>query len=108
VKTDQFNEYASLYNRQPLYGRQLQRRYDPTWHEPTQTDEFEALFFPLLARSLDLTDQLEVDQFALPPDRARLLVYAPLPAALMTKDARFTTQIGYVLYSVDVFEPESR
>ncbi len=108
LKTDEFNEYASLNGGQSLNGRRLQQRYDPAWHEPTQTDVFEALFFPLLARSLDLADQLEVDRFVLPPDRARLLIYAPLPPALRTKDARFGEQTGYVLYSIDLFEPEPR
>jgi hypothetical protein len=37
-----------------------------------------------------------------------LLVYAPLPESLFTTDPRFSRQDGYVLYSLDVFEPEPR
>jgi hypothetical protein len=77
-------------------------------HEPTETDIFQALFFPLLARSLEIVDQLEVEQFSLPGDRVRLLIYSPLTSIFFVKDPRFVNQRGYVLYSVDVFEPESR
>ena len=66
-----------------------------------------AAFLPV-ARGARLADQVEVDDFSLPPDRVRLLIYAPLPATMFVKDQRFTRQDGCVLYSLDVFEPESR
>jgi hypothetical protein len=69
---------------------------------------FEGMFHVLLTRSLELVDQQEVEHFSLPPDRARLLIYAPLPESLFATDPRFNRQDGYVLYSLDVFEPESR
>ena len=42
-----------------------------------------------------------------PDDRVRLLVYAPMPEELFVEDEVFGTQRGYVLYSLDVFPPES-
>jgi hypothetical protein len=103
LRVSEYDEFRSLVDpyfipRQPF----LQRR------EPTQTDVFEAMFYPLLARSLDLADRHEVEDFRLRHDRARLLIYAPLPPELFAKDARFEKQIGYVLYCLDLFEPEFR
>jgi hypothetical protein len=69
---------------------------------------FEGMFYVLLTRSLELADQKEVDEFSLPPDRARLLIYAHLPENLFVTDPRFSRQNGYVLYCLDVFEPELR
>src|SRR5262249_39194454 len=103
IRTSDYSEFGSLFN--PRQGWQT-RNFRP--REPTQADVFEALFNPLLTRSLELADQVEVDDFSLPPDRVRLLIYAPLPESMFVKDQRFTRQDGCVLYSLDVFEPESR
>jgi hypothetical protein len=105
VRLGDYDEFRSLANPRGYWPRQP---FSPPVREPTMNDVFQAMFFPLLARSLDLADQLEVEQFSLPPDRARLLIYAPLPASMLVKDARFKKQDGYVLYSLDVFEPELR
>ena len=78
------------------------------WHDPTQDEVFLDLFYPLVARGLDLADQSEVDQFVFPGDRLRLLIYAPMPDTLFVSNPRFNRQKGYVLYAVDVFEAESR
>jgi hypothetical protein len=43
----------------------------------------------------------------LPPDRARVFVYAPLPESFRIQDDRLGKQEGYVLYCVDLFAPES-
>ena len=102
IRTADYSEFGSLFNRQAWQTRNYRPR------EPTQADVFEALFNPLLTRSLELADQVEVDEFSLPSDRVRLLIYAPLPESMFVKDQRFATQDGCVLYSVDVFEPESR
>lgn len=103
LKTDQYHEFGSLLDPQSAWQPV---RYPP--REPTSNDVYRVLFYPLVARSLDLADRLDVEQFVLPFDRVRLLIYAPLPAGLMVKDVRFVTQDGYVLYSLDVFEPEIR
>ncbi len=105
IRLADYDEFRSLVNPRGYWPRQP---FSPPVREPTMNDVFKAMFYPLLARSLDLTDQLEVEKFSLPPDRARLLIYAPLPASMQVKDARFTKQDGYVLYSLDVFEPELR
>jgi hypothetical protein len=105
IRLGDYDEFRSLIlprqNWQPV-------GFGPPPPEETMTDVFQAMFYPLLARSLDLTDQLEVEQFALPPDRAHLLIYAPLPATMTVRESKFTKQDGFVLYSLDVFEPESR
>jgi hypothetical protein len=106
IRTSDYSEFGSLFgSRQGWQGWQA-RNYRP--REPTQADVFEALFNPLLTRSLELADQVEVDDFSLPPDRVRLLIYAPLPESMFVKDKRFARQDGCVLYSLDVFEPELR
>ena len=105
LRVNDYDEFRSLIvdlNANSLRQPFLQAR------QPTQADVFEAMFFPLLARSLDLADRREVEDFHLPHDRARLLIYAPLPPELFAKDARFEKQIGYVLYCLDLFEPEIR
>ena len=76
--------------------------------EPTREEILDGMFHVLLTRSLELVDQQEVEQFSLPHDRARLLVYAPLPESLFVTDRRFSRQFGHVLYCLDVFEPEPR
>ena len=78
------------------------------WREPTLQETFEGMFYVLLTRSLELVDQDEVDKFILPPDRARLLIYAPLPESLFVTDPRFNRQNGFVMYCLDVLEPEPR
>ncbi|MGE5193551.1 MAG: hypothetical protein ACM3U2_13740 [Deltaproteobacteria bacterium] len=104
-RVNEYDEFRSLVNPRGSWQR---LPFAPPEREPTMTDVFEAMFYPLLARSLDLADQLEVEAFSLPHDRVRLLIYAPLPPALFTRDARFEKQEGYVLYCLDVFEPEIR
>lgn len=103
IKVGDYTEYGSLVASRGTWQPGFDVR-----REPTIKDVYQAMFFPLVARSLDLADQLAVEQFSFPPDRARLYIYAPLPAALLEKEAVFVNQDGYVLYSLDVFEPEPR
>ncbi len=103
IKLGDYNEYASLLGRQATWQPGT---YAP--REPTARDVYQAMLFPLVARNLELFEQLAVEQFSLPPDRARLLIYAAMPASLFEKDPAFGTQDGFVLYSLDVFEPEPR
>jgi hypothetical protein len=102
LTNDQFYEFGALNTRAPWQPARLESL------EPTAKQVFRSLFNPLVARSLDLVDRKDVEQFVLPFDRVRLLIYAPLPAEYRAKDERFVTQDGYLLYSLDVFEPESR
>jgi hypothetical protein len=102
-RVGEYDEFRSLVAPRGTWGR---HPLAPPEREPTTTDVFRAMFFPLLARSLDLADQTEVEEFSLPHDRARLLIYASLPTEFHTKDARIEKQDGYVLYCLDVFEPE--
>ena len=99
LQTDRYNEFGFSYD--PWASLQFGRK---TSREPTRDETFKGMFYVLLTRSLELVDQQEVEQFSLPPDRARLLVYAPLPESLFVTDPRFNRQSGYVLYCLDVFE----
>jgi hypothetical protein len=101
LTNDQFYEFGALNTRAPWQPPQLGSS------EPTAKQVFRSLFNPLVARSLNLADRNDVEQFVLPFDRVRLLIYAPLPADCRARDERFGVQDGYVLYSLDVFESES-
>lgn len=68
---------------------------------------FARLYEPLVARSVNVTSYRDARKFALPDDRVRLLVYAPLPAELFVKNEAFAAQRGWVLYSLDLFPPET-
>ena len=103
LQTDKYSEFGVAYD--PWASRRGWL-YKPT--EPTSDDMFGGMFYVLLTRGLELVDQGEVEQFSLPPDRAKLLVYAPLPKNLFVTDPRFSRQHGFVLYCLDVFEPEQR
>lgn len=103
LKTDLYNEFGARFD--PT--AQLKRR-GMMWQDPTQDEVFLDLFYPLLARSLDLVDQNEVDEFVYPGDRLRLLIYAPMPEALFVTNPLFNRQLGYVLYSLDLLEPSVR
>jgi hypothetical protein len=100
LKTDLYSEFGARFD--PT--AQVKRR-GQMWHDPTQDEVFLDLFYPLLARSLDLVDQNEVDEFVFPGDRLRLLIYAPMPESLNVTNPVFNRQLGYVLYSLDLFEP---
>jgi len=99
LKTDLYSEFGARFD--PT--AQLKRR-GMMWQDPTQDEVFLDLFYPLLARSLNLTDQDEVDEFVFPGDRLRLLIYAPMPETLYVSNPLFNRQQGYVLYSLDLFE----
>jgi hypothetical protein len=103
LQTDKYSEFGIAYD--PWAS---QRGWIYRAKEQTSDDTFEGMFYVLLTRGLELVDQGEVEQFSLPPDRAKLLVYAPLPKNLFVTDARFSRQHGFVLYCLDVFEPEQR
>jgi len=103
LQTDKFTEFGFSYD--PWSSMQFGTR---KWRDSSRDEMFSGMFYVLLSRSLELVDQQEVEQFTLPPDRARLLVYAPLPESLFVIDPRFNRQSGYVLYCLDVFEPEKR
>jgi hypothetical protein len=100
LKTDLYSEFGARFD--PT--AQVKRR-GQMWQDPTQDEVFLDLFYPLLARSLDLVDQNEVDEFVFPGDRLRLLIYAPMPESLSVTNPVFNRQLGYVLYSLDLFEP---
>jgi hypothetical protein len=104
LHVDQFSEFNSSFRYQPS-----QQTFAPTpWREPKNVDILAEMFYPLLARCLEMDDQKEVDFFVLPPDRIRLVVYAPLPETLQLSNPHFDQQHGFVLYSLDLFEPETR
>ncbi len=101
LQTDKYSEFGVVsdpWGSSAQFG--WQRRRDRKGQEL-----FEGMFYVLLARSLELADQKEVEEFSLPSDRARLLVFSPLPDKLKVTDQRFGRQDGYVLYCLDVFEP---
>jgi len=103
LQTDKYTEFGVSYD--PWSSLQFGTR---KWRDPKRDEVFSGMFYVLLTRSLELVDQQEVEQFSLPPDRARLLVYSPLPESLFVTDPRFSRQSGYVLYCLDVYEPEQR
>ncbi|MFN0051972.1 MAG: hypothetical protein ACKV0T_07260 [Planctomycetales bacterium] len=83
--------------------------FDPWSERDGSPDElFAWLYTPLVARSAGIGDQRDALDFALPEDRVRLLIYAPMPKELFLQNERFDSQRGYVLYSLDVFPPEFR
>ena len=53
-----------------------------------------------LARCLDLGDQKEVDQFVLPDDRVRLLVFARLPENLYVTGSKFGIRDSSICRSI--------
>jgi hypothetical protein len=104
LHVDQFSEFNNSFKYQPS-----QQPFGPTpWREPKPVDILAEMFYPLLARCLELNDQKEVEFFVLPTDRIRLLVYAPLPETLHLSNPQFDRQHGFVLYSLDLFEPETQ
>jgi hypothetical protein len=103
LRVDQFSEFTSVFRQTAA-----PQRFRPQWREPEPVDVFAEMFYPLLARCLELDDQKEVEQFVLPEDRVRLIVYAALPENLRVSNPRFGRQTGFVLYSLDIFAPEAR
>jgi hypothetical protein len=73
----------------------------------TPEQRFRDMLVPLLARNLGVSKREEIDTFFLPDDRIRLFAYAPMPETFFTDNQRFGKQQGYVLYSFDVFKPET-
>lgn len=98
---ENYNEFGSLVTR-PWDGRFWPMRS----HEPTQSEVFEAMMYPILARHLEIVDQKTLEEFLLAGDRAKLLIYCDLPEPLFMKDSRFSPQVGRVLFVVDLFAPE--
>lgn len=87
------------------YGRANFVGFDPWGQDERSPEErYAAMLQPLLARSLGVAGQPEVEQFSLPDDRVRLFVYAPMTDDFFTRDDHFGAQAGYVLYSFDVFK----
>jgi hypothetical protein len=103
LQTDKYSEFGVAFD--PWSSLRPGRS---KWREPRLDEMFEGMFHVLLTRSLELVDQQEVEQFSLPPDRARLLIYAPLPESLLVADPRFSRQHGRVLYCLDIFQPEPK
>lgn len=89
---DQFNQFMPT--------------FDSLEHEGTPRELYAALFRPLAARAFNITSHREALDFALPEDRVRLLIYAPMPPELFARNDRFTSQQGQVLYCLDLFPPE--
>lgn len=110
LQVDRFNEFGFEYDpwSPPPPTTLRMRRPMGMWPRELTIDEtFDMLVFPLLTRSLGLADQEQVDQYSHPSDRARLLIYVPMSREFFVTDPRFISQRGNVLYSLDVFEPES-
>jgi len=83
--------------------------FDPFASDDQAPDKrYDALIKPLIARGLGLQDGDSVQKFELLDDRVRVFVYGALPEELYLKNDRFTRQRGRVLYSIDLFGPESQ
>lgn len=83
-------------------------RFNPWSQDDRKPEEiFRELLKPLIARSLNLTGQTAPGVLSIPAGQVRVYVYAPAPDELSVQDRRFGRQAGYVLYSTDLFAPES-
>jgi hypothetical protein len=85
-------------------------RFFDQWSELEGTPDelFEAIHPALVARACDVASHRDALKFALPDDRLRLLVYAPMPPAYFVQDDRFGAQRGHVLYCFEIFPPDAR
>ena len=87
----------------------LPRRFDPTFDEYQGVENtMHQLFHPVVLRSLGLRSSRDLSSFALPPDRLRLFVYAPLPGSMMVRVAETVDtadQSGCVMYVIDLPRP---
>ena len=104
------SEDGSLARFLQLDDRQL---FDPYFNrfvdkDETQLELFEGLFKPLVARAVEISSDRDAREFALPDDRVRLIVYAPMSADFFVRDERFSSQRGYVLYVHDLFSSEAQ
>ena len=69
---------------------------------------FGRLHHPLIAASLGVSNEAMLSRFALPGDRVRVFVYAAATDEFFATGNRFGKQAGYVLYCIDVFNPEKK
>jgi hypothetical protein len=92
-------------NQATLFGGDSDPRSEASQNS---ADPFDALFLPLVGRACNITRQRDALQFALPEDRLRVLVYAPMPTEFFAQNEQFVTQKGAVLYCFDVFLPEQQ
>ena len=91
------NEYNELSN----------NYYVPWEDEPaTRNELFSRLHHPLIAASLGIFDQSRVSEVSLPDDRVRVFIFALLTGEFFTTGDQFDGNAGYVLYCIDVFNPE--
>lgn len=74
------------------------------WYgEPQPVDEkYRALALPLLARSLNLSRSSELAHVSVPANIVRVFVYATMPVEFAIQNERLKSQVGRVLYCVDV------
>lgn len=68
----------------------------------TVEERYERLFHPLLAAVLSIQKVSDLKILWVPPDRIRLLVYAPTPAEFHLQGDAFPRQQGYTLFCYDL------
>jgi hypothetical protein len=95
MDTSQFGQYNMYYS---------------SWADDDRTEEerFVNLYSPLFATSLNLKKRSAANTFSLPDDRVRLFVFAPMPESFQVSGNELGSQRGYVLYTIDVFEPDQQ
>ncbi|MGH7128721.1 MAG: hypothetical protein ACREIV_09130, partial [Planctomycetaceae bacterium] len=74
--------------------------------DETETQRYRKMHKPLIARSLNLNNLKSEEEFELPADRVRLIVFAPMPENFHIQNDQFGRQSGHVLYLIDVVRPE--
>ena len=83
------------------------------YEEKTPEARYSEMFQPLLARDLGIQHQQALRTFSLPANQVRLYIYTEMPKDFYTRYADgnenelFGKQSGYVLYSIDVYNPEA-
>ncbi|MBS0264860.1 MAG: hypothetical protein JSS02_23190 [Planctomycetes bacterium] len=104
IQVDRFYEESKMFQK----SRTTPSMFGRNSFDEKPADVWKDTFYALLARSLDLKDGNEVQLFVLPPDRIRLLGYAPMPANMQAVSTQFGQQVGYTLYSLDIFPAETK
>jgi hypothetical protein len=87
------------------YSRSVQYPYQA--QTPTANNTYSLLASVLLTRMLGILNEDDANSFELPPHRAKVLMYAPLPDTMRLKSEKFGNQNGRVLYVFDLELPTS-
>jgi hypothetical protein len=97
IDANQYSQYGAYYG---------------SWSSEELTEElrFRKMLKPLLVASLNLNSKKAAGEFSLPDDRVRLFVFAPLPQSFFIREGetKFGKQAGFVLYCIDLFQPEKQ